>query len=108
VVLDNLNVHLAPELADFAEENKAWLRVCRLPTYAPDLNPAEGIWSLLKQAMANFAVVITNLSRVMFVIGRLKVAAAALAGKLAPGDRGRRGAGRACPVPTGGRRARAG
>jgi transposase len=23
--------------------------------YAPELNPAEGIWSLLKRAMANFA-----------------------------------------------------
>jgi hypothetical protein len=23
--------------------------------YAPDLNPAEGIWSLLKRSMANFA-----------------------------------------------------
>jgi transposase len=52
---DNLNVHLAPELADFAEENQAWLRVYRLPAYAPDLNPAEGIWSLLKRSMANFA-----------------------------------------------------
>ena len=52
---DNLNVHLAPELADFAAENKAWLRVYRLPVYAPDLNPAEGIWSLLKRAMVNFA-----------------------------------------------------
>jgi hypothetical protein len=38
---DNLNIHLAPELADFAEENKAWLRIYRLPAYAPDLNPAE-------------------------------------------------------------------
>jgi len=28
---DNLNVHLAPELAEFAAENKAWLRVYRLP-----------------------------------------------------------------------------
>jgi transposase len=52
---DNLNVHLAPELADFARENKEWLRVCRLPAYAPELNPAEGIWSLLKRSMANFA-----------------------------------------------------
>jgi transposase len=52
---DNLNVHLAPELADFAEENRAWLRVYRLPAYAPDLNPAEGIWSLLKRSMVNFA-----------------------------------------------------
>ena len=38
---DNLNIHLAPELADFARENKASLRVYHLPTYAPDLNPAE-------------------------------------------------------------------
>jgi hypothetical protein len=38
---DNLNIHLAPVLADFAAENKAWLRVCWLPAYAPDLNPAE-------------------------------------------------------------------
>jgi transposase len=45
---DNLNIHLAPELADFAAENKEWLRSCRLPAYAPDLNPAEGVWSLLK------------------------------------------------------------
>ena len=52
---DNLNIHLAPELADFAKENEAWLRVYRLPAYAPDMNPAEGIWSLLKRSMANFA-----------------------------------------------------
>jgi transposase len=52
---DNLNTHLGPELAGFAEQNKAWLRVYRMPAYAPDLNPAEGIWSLLKRAIANFA-----------------------------------------------------
>ena len=27
----------------------------RLPAYAPDLNPAEGVWSLLKRSIANFA-----------------------------------------------------
>jgi len=52
---DNLNIHLAPELADFATENAEWLRIYRLPAYAPELNPAEGIWSLLKRAIANFA-----------------------------------------------------
>jgi transposase len=52
---DNLNIHLAPEPADFAEQNKDWLRVYRLPAYAAELNPAEGIWSLLKRAMVNFA-----------------------------------------------------
>ena len=52
---DNLNIHLAPELAGFAAKNKEWLRIYRLPAYAPDLNPAEGIWSLLKRSMVNFA-----------------------------------------------------
>lgn len=52
---DNLNIHLAPELADFARDNKEWLRVFQMPSYAPELNPAEGIWSLLKRAMVNFA-----------------------------------------------------
>ena len=42
-------------LAGFAAENKEWLRIYRLPAYAPDLNPAEGIWSLLKRSMVNFA-----------------------------------------------------
>jgi transposase len=52
---DNLNIHLAPDLADFAGRNRDWLRICRMPAYAPELNPAEGIWSLLKRAIANFA-----------------------------------------------------
>jgi transposase len=51
---DNLNIHLMAELADFAAENTEWLRIFQLPTYAPELNPVEGIWSLLKRAMVNF------------------------------------------------------
>ncbi len=31
---DNLNIHLAPELAGFAAKNKEWLRIYRLPAYA--------------------------------------------------------------------------
>ena len=54
-VWDNLNVHLAPQLADFAAQNREWLRIYRMPAYAPELNPAEGIWSLLKRAIASFA-----------------------------------------------------
>nr|WP_078869667.1 transposase [Streptomyces sp. NRRL B-1347] len=56
---DNLNVHLMQELFDFAEEHREWLRIFQLPSYAPELNPAEGVWSLLKRAIANF--VATNL-----------------------------------------------
>lgn len=52
---DNLNVHLARQLGDFARENEEWLRVFHLPSYAPDLNPAEGVWSLFKRSLADFA-----------------------------------------------------
>jgi transposase len=52
---DNLSIHLAPELAGFAAGNKDWLRIYRMPACAPELNPAEGIWSLLKRAIASFA-----------------------------------------------------
>jgi hypothetical protein len=38
---DNLNVHLAQELQDFADEHTDWLRVFQMPTYTPELNPAE-------------------------------------------------------------------
>jgi transposase len=51
---DNLNVHLAQELADFAADNKDWLSLFQMPAYAPELNPAEGVWSLLKRAIADF------------------------------------------------------
>jgi transposase len=34
---------------------RPWLRVYRLPGYAPELNPTENIWSSLKRGMANLA-----------------------------------------------------
>ncbi|MDX3103585.1 LpqB family beta-propeller domain-containing protein [Nonomuraea angiospora] len=40
---DNLNVHLAGQLAEFAAENADWLRIVQLPAYAPELNPVEGV-----------------------------------------------------------------
>jgi hypothetical protein len=30
-VWDNLNIHLAPDLAEFADENQTWLRIYQLP-----------------------------------------------------------------------------
>lgn len=53
-VWDNINVHLVQEMYDFAEENKQWLRVFQLPSYAPELNPTEGVWSLLKRSIVDF------------------------------------------------------
>ena len=40
----------------------------QLPTYAPELNPAEGIWSLLKRAIANFAA--PNLDYLVRIVKR--------------------------------------
>ncbi|MET9914892.1 transposase [Streptomyces sp. NPDC006476] len=50
-----LSVHLQQELFDFEAEHTDWLVIFHLPPYAPGLNPQEGIWSLLKQALADFA-----------------------------------------------------
>ena len=48
LIWDNLNVHKRAELRAFTS-GQPWLRVFWLPAYAPDLNPVEGIWSVLKR-----------------------------------------------------------
>ena len=49
-------MHLGAELRAFTGA-QVWLRVFRLPAYAPDLNPVEGIWSVLKRGvLANLAM----------------------------------------------------
>lgn len=65
---DNLNVHLAGQLAAFADEHADWLRIIHLPTYAPELNPVEGVWSLLRRSLANFAV--TDLAGLVRIVKR--------------------------------------
>ncbi|WP_240777975.1 transposase [Nonomuraea basaltis] len=57
--------HLAAELTEFAEANADWLRLYQFPTYAPELNPAEGIWTLLRRAMANFVADLHGLVRII-------------------------------------------
>ncbi|WP_406368143.1 transposase [Streptomyces sp. NBC_01546] len=54
VVWDNLNTHLAAGLKHYEAEHD-WLTTVRLPPYAPDLNPVEAVWSLVRRAMANTA-----------------------------------------------------
>ncbi|GHA03136.1 hypothetical protein GCM10010389_48190 [Streptomyces echinoruber] len=54
-VWDNLNVHLQQEWFDFAAGHQDWLRIFHLPSYAPELNPVEHLWSLLKRHLADFA-----------------------------------------------------
>ena len=52
---DNLNVHKDARLRAFIDSHD-WITACHLPAYAPDLNPVEGIWSLLRRdSQANTA-----------------------------------------------------
>ncbi|CAM5264570.1 hypothetical protein GCM10010345_88600 [Streptomyces canarius] len=54
VVWDNLNTHLAAGLKRYEAEHD-WLTTVRLPSYAPDLNPVEAVWSLVRRTMADTA-----------------------------------------------------
>ncbi|MFG6199751.1 transposase [Nonomuraea sp. JJY05] len=38
-----------------AIDSRPWLTVFYLPSYAPELNPAEGVWSHLKRSLDNLA-----------------------------------------------------
>ncbi|MFE9853681.1 transposase [Streptomyces sp. NPDC005576] len=55
LVWDNLRMHLVAPLREFFAANATWLTVFQLPTYAPDLNPQEGVWSLVKRDIGNLA-----------------------------------------------------
>ncbi len=46
-------LRLTNPLREFIAANADWLTVFQLPTYAPDLNPQEGIWSLVKRDLGN-------------------------------------------------------
>nr|WP_324605846.1 transposase [Streptomyces sp. NRRL B-24484] len=42
-------------MQELVQASKEWLTVFQLPSYAPDLNPQEGIWSLVKRTIGNLA-----------------------------------------------------
>jgi hypothetical protein len=52
VIWDNLNTHVSAAMRSFIDAHPGWLTVVRLPAYAPDLNPTEGIWPDMKTARA--------------------------------------------------------
>jgi hypothetical protein len=53
---DNLNTHRSAEIRDYLAARRDWLRIERLPAYAPELNPVEGMWSWDKGfLLPNFA-----------------------------------------------------
>jgi len=45
---DGLMAHRAKIVKRFLKENGSWLRVVRMPAYAPELNPPEYLWSAMK------------------------------------------------------------
>ncbi|WP_438828273.1 IS630 family transposase [Streptomyces mirabilis] len=49
LVWDNLNVHKDRRLREFINAHD-WIICYFLPAYAPDLNPVEGVWSLLRRS----------------------------------------------------------
>ncbi|WP_425428238.1 IS630 family transposase [Streptomyces roseoverticillatus] len=49
LVWDNLNTHRAAGMRDFIATHD-WVTAFHLPPYAPELNPVEGIWSLLRRS----------------------------------------------------------
>ncbi|MFE5560672.1 transposase [Streptomyces sp. NPDC056544] len=55
LVWDNVRLHLTAVMKDFIAAHADWLTVFQLPTYAPDLNPTEGIWLLVKRDLGNLA-----------------------------------------------------
>jgi transposase len=48
VVWDNIGIHRSAEVATFLWLNRRRLETRRIPPYAPELNPDEAIWDVLK------------------------------------------------------------
>jgi hypothetical protein len=47
VIWDNLGAHHAGDLQDWAA-TQPWMELAYLPSYAPELDPVEGLWANLK------------------------------------------------------------
>ena len=55
VIWDNLNTHRTHQMRVFIAR-RPWLKVAYLPSYAPELNAAEGAWAVLKNGLRNLLV----------------------------------------------------
>ena len=71
LIWDNLNTHISAAMRGFTESHRDWLTVVQLPSYAPDLNPAEGVWANMKNGLGNLAA--GNLDQLAAIVrNRLK------------------------------------
>ena len=59
LVWDGLPAHRSAKMRRLIA-TRPWLRVYQLPSYAPQLNPTENIWSNLKRGMANLTAGTTD------------------------------------------------
>src|SRR5207237_6718756 len=49
IIWDGASIHRSEEVRTFLREGSDQrIELVRLPAYAPELNPVEGVWSLLK------------------------------------------------------------
>ncbi|MFE5513030.1 transposase [Streptomyces sp. NPDC056529] len=55
LVQGNVRLYLTKPLPEFTAANADWLTVFQLPSYAPNLNPQQGVWSLVKRDIGNLA-----------------------------------------------------
>lgn len=55
LVWDNYSSHTSAEVRKWVAGQERWLRVVRLPPYAPELNPVELLWKIVKDLLANRA-----------------------------------------------------
>lgn len=54
LVWDGLPAHKSSSMKEYLRQQRDWLRVERLPGYAPDLDPVETLWGNIKgQELAN-------------------------------------------------------
>lgn len=55
--------HRSRAMQAFITSQRPWLVAERLPAYAPELNPVEGLWASIKQTGGNVAVAFTAAER---------------------------------------------
>ncbi len=54
LVWDGLPSHRSRWMSEYLQKQQKWLKVVRLPAYAPELNPVESIWANISgQELAN-------------------------------------------------------
>jgi hypothetical protein len=80
LIWGGLNTHTSRAMRELIAA-RGWLTVYRLPAYAPELNPVEPVWSVLKRSLANLvkqdidqltALVKTRLRRMQYRPGLLE------------------------------------